>query len=128
RDDEHFRFIANGELSLDALPQALLPYRFLLSPTLDTQDFDVRMLHSALQARARDLSSPAGLLLEPWLPHDPTLELLKVIERWQPMQEPHREFDVWFDRQGARALLIAETKAPAFDPDRQRAALEVLHQ
>ncbi len=128
RDDEHFRFIANGELSLDALPQALLPYRFLLSPTLDTQDFDVRMLHSALQARARDLSSPAGLLLEPWLPHDPTLELLKVIERWQPMQEPHREFDVWFDRQGARALLIAETKAPAFDPDRQRAALEALHQ
>ena len=32
-------------------------------------------------------------------------------------------FDVWFDRGGQRALLLAETQAPAFDPDRQRLAL-----
>ena len=74
-----------------------------------------------LLARARDLASPAGAFLEPWLPRDPTLELLKLLQRWQPMQEPQREFDVWFDRDGRRALLLAETQAPAFDPDRQRA-------
>ena len=71
-------------------------------------------------------SSPAGSFLEPWLPRDPTLEMLKLLQRWQPMQEPRREYDVWFDRDGRRALLVAETQAPAFDPDRQRAALEEL--
>jgi predicted exporter len=77
-------------------------------------------------ARARDLSSPAGAFLEPWLPRDPTLELLKVLQRWQPMQEPNRLFDVWFDRDGHRALLLAQTRAAAFDPDQQRLALAEL--
>ena len=108
-------------MTLDAVPDELLPYRFLLSPTLDTQPLDEKYLHGELLARARDLASPAGAFLEPWLPRDPTLELLKLLQRWQPMQEPHREFDVWFDRAGRRALLLAVTQAPAFDPDRQRA-------
>lgn len=126
QQNEHFRFVTNGEMSLDAVPDDLLPYRFLLSTTLDTQPFDAEYLRRELQARARDLASPAGAFLEPWLPRDPTLELLKVLQRWQPMQEPRREFDVWFDSAGKRALLIAETRAPAFDPDQQRVAIEEL--
>jgi predicted exporter/predicted hotdog family 3-hydroxylacyl-ACP dehydratase len=122
-DNPHFRVVSNGELSFDSLPDELLPYRFLLSPTLDTQLFDAGFLRQQIQARARDLASPAGTFLEPWLPRDPTLELLKLLQRWQPMQEPRREFDVWFDSTGRRALLIAQTRAPAFDPDRQRLAL-----
>lgn len=123
RENPNFRIITNGEVSLDAVPDELLPYRFLLSPTLDTQQLDEQYLHRELLARGRDLASPAGAFLEPWLPHDPTLELLKLLQRWQPMQEPHREFDVWFDRKGERALLLAITQAGAFDPDRQRLAL-----
>jgi predicted exporter/predicted hotdog family 3-hydroxylacyl-ACP dehydratase len=123
-----FRVLTNGEVSLDAVPDELLPYRFLLSPTLDTQQLDEQYLHGELLARARDLASPAGAFLEPWLPRDPTLELLKLLQRWQPMQEPHREFDVWFDRAGQRALLLAITQAPAFDPDRQRLALGELEE
>ncbi|HEY7638484.1 MAG TPA: hypothetical protein VH814_02080 [Steroidobacteraceae bacterium] len=126
RENENFRLITNGEVSLDAVPDELLPYRFLLSPTLDTQPLDESYLHRELLARARDLASPAGAFLEEWLPRDPTLELLKLLQRWQPMQEPHREFDVWFDRSGQRALLLAITQAPAFDPDRQRVALDDL--
>jgi predicted exporter/predicted hotdog family 3-hydroxylacyl-ACP dehydratase len=126
RQSPSFRILTNGEVSLDSVPDALLPYRFLLSPTLDTQQLDEQYLHSELQARARDLASPAGAFLEEWLPRDPTLELLKLLQRWQPMQEPHREFDVWFDRAGQRALLLAITQAPAFDPDRQRQALDEL--
>lgn len=121
-----FRLVTNGEFTLDSVPDELLPYRFLLSPTLDAQRFDAQYLHAELLARARDLSSPAGSFLEPWLPRDPTLEMLKLLQRWQPMQEPRREYDVWFDRNGRRALLVAETQAPAFDPDRQRAALTEL--
>lgn len=123
RENPNFRVITNGEVSLDAVPDELLPYRFLLSPTLDTQPLDEQYLHRELLARGRDLASPAGAFLEPWLPRDPTLELLKLLQRWQPMQEPHREFDVWFDRKGERALLLAITQAGAFDPDRQRLAL-----
>ena len=127
-DDEHFRFVGNGELSLESFPEDLLPYRFLLSHTMDERRLDAELVKTELEARARDLASPAGLLLEPWFARDPTLELLKVVEGWQPLHEPRREFDVWFDRAGARALLIAETRAPAFDPGRQRAALDALEQ
>lgn len=123
-----FRIVANGELSFDAIPDDLLAYRYLLSPTLDRVSFDAKYLHEQLQARAQDLASPAGAMFEPLLPRDPTLEILKLLQSWQPVQEPTRQFDVWFDAKGERALLIAETIAPAFDPDRQRAAIDELHQ
>jgi predicted exporter len=122
-----FRLVANGEVSIDEVPEPLLPYRYLLSSTLDDRVFDEDFLHRELQARARDLASPAGAFLESWLPHDPTLELLAVLQRWQPAQEPNRIYDVWFDRAGERALLLAETTAPAFDPERQRIAIQALH-
>lgn len=127
-DHPLFRFVTNGEVSLDAAPEALLTYRYLLSPALDTRGFDTQTLRSELQARARDLASPAGAFLESWLPRDPTLELLTLLQRWQPAQEPNRLYDVWFDREGTRALLLAETRAASFDPDAQRAAIEALHE
>src|ERR1044072_1905943 len=126
RENPNFRVITNGEVSLDAVPDELLPSRFLLSPTLDTQPLDEKYLHGELLARGRNLASPAGAFLEECLPRDPTRGLRKLLQRWQPMQEPHREFDVWFDRAGKRALLLAITQAPAFDPDRQRVTLDEL--
>lgn len=123
-----FRFVANGEISTDALPEGLLAYRYLLSDTLDQHAFDARYLREQLRARTRDLASPAGSFLEGWLPSDPTLEIINVLERWQPAQEPNRLFDVWFDKEGRRALLLAETRAAAFDPDRQRQAIDALRQ
>lgn len=126
QSNAQFRLITNGEMSLDVVPDELLAYRYLLSPTLDSRPLDAKYLHAELLERARDLASPAGAFLEPWLPRDPTLELLKVLQRWQPMQEPNRLFDVWFDREGRRALLLAQTKAAAFDPDQQRLALAEL--
>jgi predicted exporter len=128
QSNPHFRLVTNGEMSLDAVPDELLAYRYLLSPTLDSRPLDAKYMHEELVARARDLASPAGAFLEPWLPRDPTLELLKVLQRWQPMQEPNRLFDVWFDHDGQHALLLAQTKAAAFDPDQQRLALAELDQ
>lgn len=127
RPSQSFRLVTNGEMSLDDVPDDLLPYRYLLSTTLDERPLDAKYLHAELQERARDLASPAGAFLEPWLPRDPTLELLKVLQRWQPMQEPNRQFDVWFDREGNRALLLAQTRAAAFDPDQQRIAVNELN-
>jgi predicted exporter len=58
---------------------------------------------------------------------DPTLETLKLAEAWQPPVAPQRMYGVWFDRAGREALLLAQTRAPGFDPDGQRAALDALH-
>lgn len=120
------QLVANGDASLESIPDRLLPYRFLLTSTFDRHPLDKSYLRTELTARARDLSSPAGSMLEPILPRDPTLEILKLVERWQPSQEPRREYDVWFDRAGKVALLVVETAAPAFDPDRQQRALDVV--
>jgi predicted exporter len=121
-----FRFVTNGNVTLDAIPEELLPYRFLLSSTLDAQALDADYLHQQLLLRAQDLASPAGAFLEELLPRDPTLELLNVLNGWQPQQQPARQYDVWFDRAGRQALLVVETVAGAFDSDRQRQALEEL--
>ena len=62
RGDAAFLFVANGEVALDDFPDALLPYRFLLSTTLDSRRFDADFLTESLAARARDLASPGRLV------------------------------------------------------------------
>jgi predicted exporter len=128
-DDTRFGLVANGaDAGLDAIPERLRPYRYLLSPTLDTQRFDAAYLGEELQARMQDLGSPAAALLEPLLPSDPTLETLRVAEALQPANAPQRLHDVWFDRAGQRALLALETKAAGFDPTGQLLAVTAVQE
>ena len=123
--DPRFLRAANGSADLAALPQELLAYRYLLSPTLDTQRFDAASLHAQLTQRLDDLGSPAASLLKPLLPRDPTLEVLKLAQRWAPAKPPQSRDGVWFSPQN-EALLIAETRAPGFDPVAQRDAIGAL--
>ncbi len=126
RSDPAFALVANGADPLATIPASLLPYRYLLSPTLDRERLDAGYLHRQLIERERDLSSPAAGLLEPWLPSDPTLETLKVLESWRPPREPQLIDGVWFDERGSEALMVVETAAGAFDPLAQRIVLEKL--
>lgn len=122
-----FKLVANGaDLGLDAIPERLRPYRYLLSPTLDTKLFDAAYLGDELKARVQDLGSPASAMLEPLLPNDPTLETLKLAEAWQPANAPQRLHGVWFDRTGREALLALETRAAGFDPAGQQAAIDAI--
>src|SRR6185437_10262229 len=105
--------------------QKLLPYRFLLSPTLDNAKFDADYLRDQLQQRVEDLASPAGALLEPLLARDPTGEILVLAQRWTPAHTPRLCAGVWCDSKGA-ALLLVETRAAAFDPGAQEAAINGL--
>lgn len=126
--DVPFKLVANGaDLGLDAIPPRLRPYRYLLSPTLDTQRFDAAFLRRELDARVQDLGSPAAAMLEPLLPSDPTLETLKLAQARQPANAPQRLHGVWFDRAGREALLAIETHAAGFDPEGQQAAVDAIH-
>ena len=126
RADPQFGLVSNGAASLDAIPEGLLPYRYLLSSMLDHQALDAAHLRSELSERLQDLSSPAGAALEPLIPRDPTLEVLKLAEAWQPAKQPQRQYDVWFTSKGDSAILVAATKAAAFDPDGQEHASDAL--
>lgn len=123
--DPAFAHVANGGGDLADIASGLLPYRYLLSPTLDTHHFDATYLRAQLEQRIEDLSSPAASLLEPWLQRDPTLETLKLAQRWAPQHQPTLIDGMWFSDQG-EALLVAETKAGGFDPGAQAAAIASL--
>ena len=123
-----FALVANGgDASLEAIPERLRPYRYLLSDTFDARPLDEAMLREELDARVQDLGSPVASLIEPLLPSDPTLETLKLAERWQPANAPQRLHEVWFDRAGDKALLVAQTRAAGFDPTGQQAAVDAIH-
>jgi predicted exporter len=123
RKDRHYTQVLNGSFDITALDEHLLPYRYLLSPTLDSERMDVPFLRDELQQRLEDLSSPAASLLKQLLPRDPTLEVLKLAERWTPPKSPEIRDGVWFSPQG-EALLLVQTQAPGFDPDAQTVAID----
>ena len=125
--DPRYTQVLNGSFDLAALDPSLLPYRYLLSPTLDTQSLDEAYLSDQLQQRLDDLSSPAASLLKGLLPRDPTLEMLKLAERWTPAKSPETRDGVWFSSQ-REALLLVQTRAAGFDPDAQQRAIDGIQQ
>ncbi len=125
--DARFGFVANGAgAGLEAIPERLRPYRYLLTPTFDAQPLDADFLRAEIAQRLQDLGSPAGDLIEPLLPSDPTLETLRLAEAWMPARAPQVLHEAWFDRGGSQALLLVETRAAGFDPDGQREAVEAI--
>lgn len=125
RSDAHFEQVINGAFNPASLDDQWLPYRYLLSPTLDSHTLDATYLREQLEQRVEDLGSPAATLLKPLLPRDPTLETLALAERWSPPKPPIVRDGVWFSSTGA-ALLLAETRGAGFDPATQGAAIDAL--
>ena len=127
KHDPRYSQVLNGSFDLGALDPQLLPYRYLLSPTLDTQPLDAAYLSAQLQQRLDDLSSPAASLLQGLLPRDPTLEVLKLAERWAPARAPELRDGVWFSPRH-EALLLVQTVAAGFDPGAQQRAIDGIRQ
>lgn len=126
REHPAFLRIENG--ASVGLPEALMRYRYLLSPAMDQRRLDAETLRTALQERIQDLGTPAGPLLESLVPADPTLEALAAVEWMAAGAGPERREGVWFDGDGRRALLLVQTVAAGFAPDAQQAALDALEQ
>ena len=123
--DARFVRVLNGDAATTALDPALLPYRYLLSPTLDHARFDAAFLHDELQQRVEDLGTASGAQLDELLPRDPTMEVLRLAERWTPARAPQQRAGVWFSARG-EALLLVQTRAAAFDPAAQADTIAAL--
>lgn len=122
-----FESVNNGEdVGLEAIPARLRPYRYLLADDSRAQRLDTAYLRDELQSRVQDLGSPAAMMIEPLLPSDPTLEIAKLAERWQPAHAPQRLQGVWFDARGREALLAVQTQAGGFDPTGQATAVAAI--
>ena len=83
-------------------------------------------LHAAIGDSLDALASPEGLLLKPLFPRDPTGELLAILDSLGPGAAPHTDGGVWSSPDGARALLLAQTRAAGSDTDAQQAACEAI--
>jgi len=125
RDSGLFEQVHNGERSDWADVGAwLVEHRYPLSPAVDAQRFTVAGLRDAIEETLSLLGTPAGHLLKPLLERDPTGETQRIAESLIPSNAPRSEAGVWASRQGARALLVASTRAAGSDLDAQSAALD----
>ena len=121
--DGRLAYVANGAQDrLRADGEFLLRNRYLLSAAVAPQRFSVAGLRAALERQLDLLGSPASVLVGPLLPRDPTGEFLHLLEQLSEEGGPDRRGDVWFSRDGSRALLFAQTRAPGFDLDAQEQA------
>ncbi|MGK2925369.1 MAG: MMPL family transporter [Lysobacterales bacterium] len=127
RADSAFTSVGNGEPVNSERDRAFLfDNRYLLSPAVDAERFSVNGLHAALSESIDLLASPAGLLVKSLLPNDPTGEMVQLLDQFDSEAGPHLVEGVWASRDGTRALLLVQTRAPGTDIDAQQAAMGII--
>jgi predicted exporter len=123
RASQEFTVVSNGDAaSLERDRRFLFEHRYLLSSAMTAQHFSVPGLHEAIAASVDGLASPEGPLLKGLFPHDPTGELLGILDAAGAAGAPHSEAGVWSSRDGTSALLLLQTRAPGSDTDAQERA------
>lgn len=126
----YFSYVRNGEQGFSpAERERLMQYRYLLSPANGAERFSTAGLEQGLQDSLQLLASPAGAMVKQLLPSDPTGAMLNLLEDWGGTRGgPGLQHGVWFSDDGRRALLLAETRAPAFDIDAQQQVGDAIRQ
>jgi predicted exporter len=121
-----FASVQNGaDEGLRADREALMDYRYVLSPAVDAGRFSAPALRDALESALGELATQPGSALRASLPRDPTGELRRIFERL-PGAGPAKRDGVWFSADGSRALLVAETLAGGFDALAQENAVAAI--
>jgi len=122
-----FVSVSNGEAaSEDRDREFVFRHRYQLSAAVTEQRFSSAGLSAAIADTLELIASPAGLSVKSLFVSDPTGETLQVIDQFERAAQPRREFGVWSSSDGARALLIAQTRAVGSDTDAQAAALALI--
>ena len=124
-----FVSVQNGETgSQDADRAFLFQHRYQLSPAIKPEHFSVAGLQAAISNSIDLLASPAGLMLKPLIPHDPTGELFALISQLNAGAQPNSQAGVWASRDDQRAMLLIQTRALGSDTDGQEDAINILRQ
>jgi predicted exporter len=127
RLDGEFSLIGNGEkITAERDRDYLFQHRYLLSEAVTPQRFTAAGLRSAFEDTVAELALPEGLMLKSLVPHDPTGEMLQIIDQLARTQEPQTRDGVWVSANGKRTLLIAQTAAAGSDTDAQEHAMNAI--
>ena len=127
RHDPQFSSVDNGEpVTAQRDDQFLFQHRYLLSDQVTAARFSASGLHAAIEDTIDDLASPAGPMLEPLLPSDPTGEMLHIVEQLERTPTPATRDGVWVSPDGTRALMVAQTAAGGSDTDAQQRAMDAV--
>ncbi len=127
RADPAFLSVSNGEpVNTERDRTFLFDHRYLLSPAVTPARFSVNGLHAAVSDSIDLLASPAGLLVKPLLPRDPTGEMVQLLAQLNSASQPKQIEGAWASRDGARALLLLQTRASGADTDAQQRAMAAI--
>ena len=122
-----FSLVDNGTGISQADQDYIWNNRYLLSDGVTPDRFTVAGLHQALDQDLQLLSSGMAPLLKGSIGHDPTSETLAFVRRMAGEAQRQIRDGVWTAKDGTRAVLLAQTKAPGFDIDAQEQALDAIH-
>lgn len=127
RRQAEFIGVQNGSATDLALDRAyVFDNRYLLSPAVDAARYTEDGLRRAIGTTVEDLSGSAGMLLKQLLPRDPTGETRELLGQFEGSSQPPSTEGVWSTRDGARALLLLQTRAEGSDIDAQARTLETV--
>ena len=122
-----FVAVENGQAgSLDADRDFLFRHRYLLSPAIKPERFTVDGLRDSIANSVDLLASPAGMLIKPLLPRDPTGEMIELLSGLNAGAQPNVSEGVWASRDGERALLLIQSAALGSDTDAQERAIATI--
>ncbi|MCY7369871.1 MAG: MMPL family transporter [Polaromonas sp.] len=123
RDNPLFSSVSNGRSSTgDRDRELLFSNRYLLSPAIDDDRMSVAGLRAAMTGTLEEVASATGLFSKSLLARDPTGEMLTVIDRIVPANQPSQAGGVWMNPTLNRALLLLQVNADGSDLDAQESA------
>lgn len=122
RSGPEFVDVSDGDRAgVEETAAFLTAHRYLLSDAVTGERFTVAGLRAAIEDTLETLASPEGLAAKSLFTRDPTGETLHILESFANRSLPTAG-GVWSSRDGRRALLIVETRAPGSDTDGQERA------
>lgn len=124
RADGAFEQVLNGDFAaFAAVGRWVLDHRYQISPAVDAHRFSAQGLREAIDDTVSLLGTPAGATIKPLLERDPTGEVQRIAESAVSGGGPRTSDGVWVSRDGARALLMTQSRAAGGDLDAQARTL-----
>ena len=127
RTNPAFLTVNNGEpVTTERDQRYLFNNRYVLSPAVTPEHFSIEGLHNAISDSIDQIASPAGLLFKSLLPHDPTGEMLQLLDAMNTNSRPQLIDGAWASQDGKTALLLLQTSALGSDTDAQKNAMQAI--